>query len=395
MPSFPINVLSRHLEHVPAFDPSTDLPALAEVLDTLPDPRSHRGRRYQLGSLLALTLLAVLGGATSIAAISRSIHGYDPDILSRAGLPDTVRLAASTLRRLLARLDGDAFDTATGTYLATLAAGSPPATDHPTSRPPLTGLAIDGKTLRGSRTAEGTVHLLAALRHDTQTVVAQRQVTAKSNEIPAVAPLLSGLDLSDVVITADALHTQHAHARQIIDSGGHYLFIVKGNQPTLHRRLKALPWRQALLNDRTDEHGHGRREIRRMKLCTVRPDLPFPHAAQAIQVKRRRTDHRTGKTTIVTVYAVTSLPPGRLTHAHLAALIRGHWSIEALHHIRDVTYREDASKVRTGTAPRIMASLRNLAIGLSRLIGWTNIAAATDHYRSHPTDGLQLLGLKT
>ncbi|MFC7648679.1 ISAs1 family transposase [Streptosporangium lutulentum] len=159
--------------------------------------------------------------------------------------------------------------------------------------------------------------------------------------------------------------------------------------------LKALPWRHALLNDRTDTRGHGRREIRRMKICTVRPGLPFPHAAQAIQVKRRRTDRRTGKTTIVTIYAITSLPPGRVTHAHLATLIRGHWSIEALHHIRDVTYREDASRVRTGTAPRVMASLRNLAIGLARLIGWTNIAAATDHYRSHPTDGLQLLGLTT
>ncbi|GAA0829856.1 hypothetical protein GCM10009525_29200 [Streptosporangium amethystogenes subsp. fukuiense] len=106
-----------------------------------------------------------------------------------------------------------------------------------------------------------------------------------------------------------------------------------------------------------------------MKICTARPDLPFPHAAQAIQIKHRRTDRTTGKTTIVTIYAITSLRPDRITHTHLAALIRGHWSIEALHHIRDVTYREDASRVRTGAAPRIMASLRNLAVGLARLIG--------------------------
>ncbi|WP_165977591.1 ISAs1 family transposase [Nonomuraea diastatica] len=281
--------------------------------------------------------------------------------------------------------------------MASLAACVPPATTSSPSwgRTALAGLAVDGKTLRGSRTADTTVHLLAATRHDTQVVVAQRQVEAKSNEIPSFTPLLSGLDLSSVMITADALHTQHAHARQIVEARGHYLFIVKGNQPTLLSRLKALPWREAILNDRTDEQEHGRREIRRMKICTVRPGLPFPHAAQAIQVKRRRTDHRTGKTTIVTVYAVTSLPPGRITHAQLAALIRGHWSIEALHHIRDVTYREDASRIRTGAAPRIMAGLRNLAIGLARLIGWTNITAATDHYRSHPTDGLQLLGFTT
>ncbi len=116
-----------------------------------------------------------------------------------------------------------------------------------------------------------------------------------------------------------------------------------------------------------------------------RPPRPaLPHAAQAIQVKHRRTDHKTGKTTVVTIYAVTSLPPGRITHAQLAALIRGHWSVEALHHIRDVTYAR--TPARSGPAPlaRILASIRNLVIGLARLIGWTNIAAATDHYCSHP-----------
>ncbi|MCK2214777.1 ISAs1 family transposase [Actinomadura sp. ATCC 31491] len=396
MPSSPIDVLTRHLEHVTITDPPADLPTLAELLDAIPDPRSRRGRRYRLGPLLAISLLAVLGGATSLTKIARFITGYDPDLRARAGLPGTVRLAASTLGRLLARLDGDAFDTATCTYLATLADCGPPTTDiQLPARTALSGLAVDGKTLRGSRTPDGVIHLLAATRHDTQTVVAQRQVEAKSNEIPAFTPLLSHLDLTGVVVTADALHTQHDHAHHVIAAGGHYLFIVKGNQPTLLHRLKALPWREAILNDRTDQTAHGRREIRRMKICTTRPHLPFPHAAQAIQIKRRRTDHRTGKTTIVTIYAITDLPPGRITHAQLAALIRGHWSIEALHHIRDVTYREDASRIRTGTAPRIMAGLRNLAIGLARLIGWTNIAAATDHYRSHPADALQLLGFIT
>jgi predicted transposase YbfD/YdcC len=393
-----IDVLSRPLEHVTLTDPASDLPTLAEVLDAVPDPRHRRGRRYRLGPLLALSLLAVLSGATSLAKITRFIAGYDPDLRTQLGLPATTRLAASTLGRLLARLDGDAFDAATCAYLSAITTGHPPETTTQTiiaARTSLLGLAVDGKTLRGSRTGDSVTHLLAAVRHDAQAVLAQRQVDAKSNEIPAFTPLLSGLDLSTMVITADALHTQAEHARQIVAASGHFLFIVKANQPTLHRRLKALPWREAVLNDRTDERGHGRREIRRMKICTTRPRLPFPHAAQAIQVKRRRTDLKTGKTTIVTIYAVTSLPPGRITHAQLAALIRGHWSVEALHHIRDVTYREDACKVRTGAAPRILAGLRNLAIGLTRLVGWTNVTAATDHYRSHPADGLQLLGLTT
>ncbi|MCA2184250.1 transposase family protein [Nonomuraea cavernae] len=148
MPSSPIDVLSRHLEHVTAASLPADLldlPALAEVLDTIPDPRSRRGRRCRLGPLLALSLLAVLGGATSLAKIARFIAGYDPDLRARAGLPGEVRLAASTLGRLFARLDGDAFDTATCTYLAALATCTPPATpgNRPADRTPLSGLAVD------------------------------------------------------------------------------------------------------------------------------------------------------------------------------------------------------------------------------------------------------------
>jgi predicted transposase YbfD/YdcC len=118
-----------------------------------------------------------------------------------------------------------------------------------------------------------------------------------------------------------------------------------------------------------------------------------PARGPGARLKRRRTDRTTGKTTIKTIYAVTSLTPDHADPARLAALIRGHWSIEALHHIRDVTPREDASQVRTGHAPRIMASLRNLAIALARLMGWTNITAANDHYRAQPDHALQLLGL--
>ncbi|WP_189317417.1 transposase [Streptomyces brasiliensis] len=134
--------------------------------------------------------------------------------------------------------------------------------------------------------------------------------------------------------------------------------------------------------------------MRRLKVCTVQPGLLFPHAVQAIEVKRRRTNRTTGKTTIKTIYAVTSLTSEQATASQLAELIRGHWQVEALHHVRDVTFAEDASRVRTGNAPRAMATFRNLAIGLIRQAGWTNIAAATDHYRSRTDHALQLLDLE-
>lgn len=391
MPSSPIDALVRHCEGVVLPCPATDLPclpALVKILDGVPDPRRRCGRRYRLGPLLALCLVAVLSGATNLAKIMRIAAGYDTAFLQSLGLPGRLP-ATTTLGRILPRIDGDGFDEAIGAYLSTLTRD--PA-DHDT---PLRAVAVDGKTLRGSRTTGGTaVHLLAAARHDDQTVLAQRQVDAKSNEIRAFVPLLTGLDLTSTVVTADAMHTQREHARHLVQHrNAHYILIVKGNQKTLRDQLKRLPWSDVPLQHKTVENGHGRREIRRLKVCTVRPGLLFPYAAQAIQIKRRRTDHTTGKTTIKTIYAVTDLQPAHATPAHLATLIRGHWSIEALHHVRDVTYAEDASRIRTGHAPRIMAGLRNLAIALIRLMNWTNIAKANDHYRANPDHALQLLDL--
>ncbi|XRQ05933.1 ISAs1 family transposase [Actinomadura welshii] len=394
MPSFPIDALVRHCEGVVLPCPATDLPglpALVEMLDRIPDPRRRRGRRYRLGPMLALCLVAVLSGATTLAKIGRIAAGLDASVLRELGLPAT-RPVVTTLGRLMARLDGDAFDEAIGAYLTALTHDPDAGNDAGPQ-----ALSVDGKTLRGSRRPDGTVtHLLAAALHDSRAVVAQRQVETKSNEIPAFVPLLAGLDLTGKIVTADALHTQREHARRLVrEHRAHYLLVVKGNQKSLHRQLKSLPWREIELHDRTVADGHGRREIRRLKVCSVRPGLLFPHAAQAIQVKRRRTDRTTGKTTIKTTYAVTSLAPGHITPAQFAGLIRGHWSIESLHHVRDVTYAEDRSQIRTGHAPRIMAGLRNLAIALNHLMGWTNIAAANDHYRAHPDHALQLLDLTT
>ncbi|KJK54848.1 ISAs1 family transposase, partial [Saccharothrix sp. ST-888] len=372
MPSSPIDVLVRHREAVTLPCPPDELPGLdtlAQILELVPDPRRRRGCRYRLGPLLALCVVAVLSGASSLARIARFAASCDRELTDRLGLAESTP-AATTLGRLLAKLDGDAFDDAVGAYLAAQ------ATDSLTGQV-LAGLAVDGKTVRGSRTDGNAIHLLAAALHESQIVIAQRQVEAKSNEIPAFAPLLEGLDLRGIVVTADAMHTQRAHARYLVqDKHAHYLLVVKGNQKKLRRQLKKLPWREIPLLDRTDAIGHGRREVRRLKACTVQPGLLFAHAVQAIEIKRRRTNRKTVKTTVKTIYAVTSLTVDQATPGQLAQLIQNHWSVEALHHIRDVTFGEDASRVRTGTAPRAMATLRNLAIGLIRLTGWTNIAAA-------------------
>ncbi|MDI5904825.1 MULTISPECIES: hypothetical protein [Streptomyces] len=109
---------------------------------------------------------------------------------------------------------------------------------------------------------------------------------------------------------------------------------------------------------------------------------------QATEAKRRRTNRRTGRTSTKTTYAVTSLGLEQAGPTQLAVLIRGRWSVGALHHVRDMTFAEDASRIRTGAAPHGMETLRTITItitiGLLRQASWTKLAAATDHYRSRP-----------
>jgi predicted transposase YbfD/YdcC len=211
-------------------------------------------------------------------------------------------------------------------------------------------LAVDGKRLRGSAGSGHQVHLLAALDHHDGAVLAQRQVDGAPGEVPAFEPLLAGLDLAGVVVTADALHTQRDHASFLVGRGADYLLVVKANQPTLHAQLAGLPWRQIPVMDRTRDHGHGRIEVRTLKVAAV-AGLCFPHAAQAIQVIRRvRAPGSRWRT--VTVYAVTSLALGSASPAQLAGWLRGHWRIEnLLHWVRDVTFGEDASTARTSRPP--------------------------------------------
>jgi predicted transposase YbfD/YdcC len=261
VPSSLINVLARHCEDTTAPCPSIEpreLAALAEVLAAVPDPRRVRGRRYRIGTLLALCLVAVLGGARSLAQIARYATNANEEVRAELGLQHATP-NASTFGRLLARIDGDALDDAVGAWLARH------ATDPVQDDGALVGLAVDGKSVRGSRTDEATVHLLAAALHESQTVIAQRQVTAKSNEIPAFAPLLARFDLRGVVVTADAMHTQRKTAKKIVAAGGHYLLVAKGNQKKLQRQLRRLPWTQIPLLDRTRAAGHGRREVRRLR----------------------------------------------------------------------------------------------------------------------------------
>jgi predicted transposase YbfD/YdcC len=369
--------------------------SLLEALAAVPDRRDPRGVVHALPGVLATATAAVLAGARSAAAVAEWAADAPQHVLSGLAVfrdPFTGRHRApdeSTFRRILAGVDADELDTAVGRWM--IASGTLAA-----ARADRMVYSVDGKTLRGSGQRGGQTHLLAALDQQTGVVVAQVDVAGKTNEISRFQPLLDGLDLTGALITADALHTQREHARWLVtDKNAGYLFTVKKNQPRLYRQLKTLPWVKIPVLDQTSHRGHGRHDIRRLQAvtCTGALALDFPHATQALRIRRRRLNLATGRWSTVTVYAITNLTAAQASPAELADWLRGHWMIEALHHIRDVTYGEDASQIRTGNAPRAMATLRNTAISLLRRAGITNIAKALRHNSRNPYRPLQLLGI--
>jgi predicted transposase YbfD/YdcC len=337
--------------------------------------------RYRLAVILGLAVCAVLAGARSFTAIAEWAADADQDTLRGLGVTGAVP-SESTFRRTLQRLDADAFDDLAGQWAARRTAPGPGRRRV---------IAVDGKTLRGSgHGGEDSRHLLAAFDHAHGVVLGQVDVGAKTNEIPLFTALLDRLGIADAVITADALHAQRDHATYLAGRGAHYLLIVKRNQPSLHAQLAALPWRDVPKAYDKRERGHGRTERRTLKVTAVAAGLAFPHATQAIQIVRRRK--LKGKWSRQTCYAVTSLTVTQATYAQLAAIIRGHWGIEdRLHWVRDLDFGEDRSQVRTASGPRIMASLRNLAITILRLSGAASIAAALRYHDRRPARPLRTI----
>jgi len=346
--------------------------AVWDVLSTLDDPRDRRGRRHELATVLVVALAGVLGGARTLAGIAGWAADQPRWALARVGIkrgPPSL----STIRRVLLIVDPDVLDAVLHAWLAALA---PPAPIPAVFR----AVAVDGKTCRGALGRDGTrVHLFSIVEHATGVPLGQVRAPSKGFEIASFATVLDRIDLTNVVVTADALHTQRAHARYLHRHRGRYVFIVKGNQPTLHAQLSALPWAQVPTVDRVEAKGHGRRETRTLQVASLQRGIGFPHARLAVRVVRTRRDVRTAATSTEIVYAVTSLTWDDVTPARLADIIRGHWAIEnRVHHVRDTTFDEDASQIRTGTAPQVMATLRNIAIGVLRTRHHArNVAAAT------------------
>jgi predicted transposase YbfD/YdcC len=376
---------------------SIEVPPLAEVLGQIPDFRRARGKRHPLQAVLLLACVAILGGARSESAIAEWGANYGPEWRRRLGLTHARGPSQATIHRLFRRLDVALLEARLG-HWAEQALAALPAPAAADGIGPLEGIALDGKTLRGSR-KRGAVdtHLLSAVSQRLGVVLGQVAVADKTNEIPTAPELLAQLALTGRVVTVDALLTQTALAETILAQGGDYLMVVKDNQPTLAADLATLfadPDAPVAQAEETALHG-GRCEHRRLLASTELVGyVRWPGVQQVLAMERTVVHKGTGEIRTEWAYAVTSLPPARASPAQLLTLWREHWAIEnKLHYVRDVTFDEDRASAWRARIPQVMAALRNAAIGLARLTGQTNIAAACRHFAAQPAAALAALGL--
>jgi predicted transposase YbfD/YdcC len=373
---------STAAEDLPA--PAVMCPELLVRFGEVSDGRSDQGRVHPVAVVLTLCAAAVVAGMGSFTAIAGWVTDVPAELLVQLYGQCAQAPSKATIWRVVTGADAAVVDAVIGAWLAAHAAASGTAARGPGGESPeMVAIAVDGKTVRGATDTEGNqVHLLAAATHKDSLVLGQVEVGAKTNEIPMFAPLLDGLaevgvDLARVVITADALHTQRAHAQHLHDRGAGFVFTVKQNQPALFTALDALPWAEVPIAARDVDTGHGRVTTRTIQVLPAPTDLPFPHVNQVWLVERYTHDPTGAPLSAVAALGVTNLPTQPGTPECLASLIRQHWGIESLHWLRDTLYREDNSTIHTRSGPRVMAALRNLAIGAIRLTGRRDITETT------------------
>ena len=329
---------------------------LLEHLGSLPDPR-RSNRRHSLAAILAMTVCSVLIGAESwndIAEFSEMRRDWFAAFLDLShGVP-----SHDTFNRVFALLDPDAFARHFAAWTSSLAT-------H------LDGvIAIDGKTLRGSRwQGGGALHMVSAWSASNGLVLASLAVDAKSNEITAVPELLSLLHLQGAIVTVDAMHCQRSTAAAITARDGDYIMAVKENQPTLLQDTRVCFTAAAGASATTVNKGHGRLEHRRHTVVSdhatiayLRQEHAWPSLGAVARVQSRR-EHSDGRVEEAERFYLLSRS---MTPEALGAAVRAHWGIENnLHWSLDVIFQEDRSRSRL--AAQNLARVRQMCLNLLRL----------------------------
>lgn len=372
---------------------------LAAHLRMISDPRGKQGKQFEWWHLLLIVGWGMLCGQKVVRGIAEWVQSHAALILHALG-EDLPRIPGeSTLRRTLRDVDLAQLGAHITQYGQELAALAPLPAVQETGG--WEGQAVDGKEVRGANTHGAKVHLMSLVQQDSGLVLGQQPVPAKTNEIKAVPALLAGRDLRGVVVTGDALLTQRALAQQILAQRGHYLMVVKRNQPDLYDDLRTLfaeaDWGPE--DDRvrctTRGQAHGRYETRTLTSSEqLRDYLDWPGVQQVAQRICTRQRHPWAPARSATTYAITSLGRYQATPEHLEHLWRGHWSIENRnHYVRDETLGEDRCQVFAGQAAPALAALRSAIMCLIRTQSWRCVPQALRHYAAHPDLAWSALGI--
>jgi predicted transposase YbfD/YdcC len=330
----------------------------------LKDPRVDRTKLHPLINILVIALSAIICGAegwTDVELFGQSKRHWLAKFLDLSnGIP-----SHDTFGRVFAALDAEQFQVCFANWVQALCEK-------------LGGqvVAIDGKTLRHSHDqtiGREAIHMVSAWATESQLVLAQTKVDAKSNEITAIPAVLKVLDIMGCIVTIDAIGCQKEIASQIVEQGADYVLALKANQGTLHNDVKSLFVYAEETNfvdcdyHKTVGKGHGRVEIRE---CWTISDAEYfafldkPEQWSALQtIAMVRATRRVGEQVETeTRYYISSLP---CNAEQILAAVRQHWHIEnCVHWVLDVTFREDDSRIRSGNAPQNMAVLRHMALNL-------------------------------
>ena len=388
----------------------TECRPLIEILSEIPDLRKEKGKRHPLPAILALACVATLCGCKTYAAIAQWGRDYDQEFIKALGFKHKKTPCAATLFLVFIKINIKLLELKLGQWAESIlkhtnekVKGEVKEASKDDSDAPIdNGVALDGKTLRGSKNQGANVtHLLSAVSHSLGVVLAQCNVDSKTNEIGVVDEILKELVLEGRIVTADALLTQREVCKTIIEEGGDYVMASKGNQKGLLDDVKTVfdgPCSNLLpkSSSETLDIEHGRIEHRRITVSeALKGYSDWPGLEQVFMIERLFTEKKTGKVEQETSYGLTSLTSEEASPWKLLKLLRGHWHIEnKLHWVRDVTFDEDRSQVRKGNIQEVMACIRNVVIGLLRLTGETNIASACRRYAAQPAKALQLIGIQ-